>query len=80
MHHKIILPKKDEALPANEWKIKADTELRLSVDAAEKIQISLTSGKVEIFGREITLDQPVTISNASVAVYAIHDSVVMVKK
>ncbi len=77
-HHKIILPKKDDSTPAKEYQLKADTELRITVDATERASISLASGKAEIFGREITLDQPAIVSNASVAVYAVNDSVVVV--
>ena len=77
-HHKIIPPRKDETLPAVEHKLAGGTELRLVIDQNEKVSIALVSGKVEIFGREITTDQPVVLTNAKVAVYAIQDSTIMV--
>ena len=77
-HHKIIVPKMDESLPQLEILLRSGTEYRFEVDSNQKAIISLLAGKVEIFGREITLDQPVTITNAGAAVYAINDSNILV--
>ena len=77
-YHKIILPPVETLGPEKRWELRADNELRLVVDAMERVSISLVSGKVEIFGLEITIDQPVIINNSRVAVYAVKDSIILV--
>jgi len=76
--HRIITPPEDKTFPRKQWILKADTELRLLVNANERVSISLISGQAEIFGREITADQSITLTNSRVAIYAIKDSVILV--
>lgn len=76
--HRIIVPAEDRTFPRKQWSLKADTELRLVVGCGTRVLLSLVSGQAEIFGREVTADQPVVVSNARVAVYAVKDSIILV--
>lgn len=76
--HRIIVPPEDKTYPRKQWILKADTELRLVVNPNERVSISLVSGQAEVFGREITADQPLILTNSRLAIYAIKDSVILV--